>query len=688
MTDRAAPLTADAARRRRRGARIAAYGDRAPELTSGSHLAPDDDVRDQAARRRRAARGTATTLPLRGHDVRGEGQHRRRRPPDHRRVPRVRLGPSGRRRWSSGSSTPARSSSARPTSTSSPPAWSAPAHRTTASCAQPPRPRVHRRRLQLRVGGGGRPRAGRLALGTDTAGSGRVPGGVQRHRRAEAHPRAAQHPAAWSRRAELRLRVDCSRPRVPTPRACGGVADPSGCVLGRGPDHHAGRSAPRAGLVRRSDGRAASMPRSRGCRGRRRAGELDLDAVSRGGRLLYGGPLVAERAAASASFAAAHPARGPDRATIVSAARGPGDRRGARLRAARAFGDAPAAPGTASTPSCCRPSPAPARRRGAPRSVRAQRRPGPLHELREPAGPVRGLGACWPPGRNGSAPRSACPWWRRRRSTASCSRWRRSEARAADLAGAAPDRLAVVGAHLSGHAAEPPAPRPRRSTGRGDHDGPRLPAVGIISTKPGPRDGAGAARWRGNRIGGLGARRTWPRGIRAPGARAARPSGRWSRRRFHVVLGFLCEPHTLSRRPRHHLVRRLARLPGAMNPGPQHQGKDQWATVARWSCTDRTALEPSPTAAATRLIEPLQHVADGEHAGGSTSRAAANHHAANRGPPRDRVGERTVGEDEPLERRARTFPCNQPVAGTAPMKQKRPEHPIVASLAGRKCARG
>src|SRR3954462_12349091 len=39
---------------------------------------------------------------------------------------------------------------------------------------------------------------------------------------------------------------------------------------------------------------------------------------------------------------------------------------------------------------------------------------------------------------------------------------------------------------------------------------------------------------------------------------------------------------------------------GRERPAASHRG----VVAARWSCTERTALEPSPTAAATRFMEP------------------------------------------------------------------------------------
>ena len=64
------------------------------------------------------------------------------------------------------------------------------------------------RRLELGLGGrGGAPAWCRFALGTDTAGSGRVPAALQQHRRPEAEPRLRLHRRRRAGLPHARLRV-------------------------------------------------------------------------------------------------------------------------------------------------------------------------------------------------------------------------------------------------------------------------------------------------------------------------------------------------------------------------------------------------------------------------------------------------------------------------------------------------
>ena len=161
-------------------------------------LAPEGALAD-AARAVDARVAAGEALPAGRRAAGGQGQHRRRRVPDHRRLPGVRLPGRGHRPGgAAAASTPGRLSSARPTSTSSPPASSAPA-RPTGRCAGVPDP--------ARISGGSSSgSAVAVALGvadvgvaTDTAGSGRVPR-PSRGSSASSPPAAWCRPPAWCRR--------------------------------------------------------------------------------------------------------------------------------------------------------------------------------------------------------------------------------------------------------------------------------------------------------------------------------------------------------------------------------------------------------------------------------------------------------------------------------------------------------
>ena len=59
---------------------------------------------------------------------------------------------------------------------------------------------------------------------------------------------------------------------------------------------------------------------------------------------------------------------------------------------------------------------------------------------------------------------------------------------------------------------------------------------------------------------------------------------------------------------------------------------------ARWSCTERTALDPSPTAAATRLSEPWRTSPTANTPGTDVSNGSGSR-AANAGPLATGVGQ-------------------------------------------------
>ena len=98
-----------------------------------ARVAPERLLARRGGARRQGPRRPAAVR----RSVRGQGQHRRRRTADHRRLPRFRLSARafGDRR-SSGCARPARCSSARPISTSSPPASSACARPTARRAAR------------------------------------------------------------------------------------------------------------------------------------------------------------------------------------------------------------------------------------------------------------------------------------------------------------------------------------------------------------------------------------------------------------------------------------------------------------------------------------------------------------------------------------------------------------------------
>ena len=251
----------------------------------------------------------------------------------------------------------------------------------------------------------------RFALGTDTAGSGRVPAGVQQHRRPEADAAAASARAASCRRAAA---LDCVSIFALTRRRRGARA--RRCVEGprrRRRVQRASRSDRRAAarVAARRRAVAADLPRRRrlrrGLRARRRRtararprgrARSTSRRCTRSPRMLYDGPWVAERHAVIETLLDAQPeALDPTVRAVIGAARATDrDRRLPRpLRAcataqrdARAIWERrrpadgadrarPSTPSPRSTPSRSRVN-APARR---------------VHQLRQPARLVRARGA-------------------------------------------------------------------------------------------------------------------------------------------------------------------------------------------------------------------------------------------------------------------------------------------------------
>ena len=100
---------------------------------------------------------------------------------------------------------------------------------------------------------------------------------------------------------------------------------------------------------------------------------------------------------------------------------------------------------------------------------------------------------------------------------------------------------------------------------------------------------------------------------------------------------------------------------GARRRAPFRSGADRekavipsdagWSRCQTWRArywwTERTALDPSPTAAATRFIEPSRDVANGEHAGkGRLEREGVP--AGERVAVDIVVGQGAVGQHEPV----------------------------------------
>ena len=166
--------------------RIEGYPDRAVWID----LLPAAHVDEQLAQLDAAPGGTGIAAVRRA--VRGEGQHRRRRPPHHGRLPGVRLRPAavggGRAKALRRRRDPGRQDQPRPVR-------DGPGRRPLAvrRVPEPVRPAVHLRGFEFGVGGGGGGGVGRLRPRHRHRGLGPRPGGVQQRRRAQAVAGAAQH---------------------------------------------------------------------------------------------------------------------------------------------------------------------------------------------------------------------------------------------------------------------------------------------------------------------------------------------------------------------------------------------------------------------------------------------------------------------------------------------------------------
>ena len=346
----------------------------------------------------RRAGGRRRRPPAARHVVRGQGQHRRRRRPHDRGLRRVRVharpivaggrAARERRRALRGQDQPrpVRHRAGRhprhPTSASAPipfdPAYIAGGSSSGSAVAVATGMVTHRarhrhRRLRARARG------------------------VLRDRRAEAHPRAARARAGWSPRRAASTASRPSRPRAPTPPACSASRGARATSLAARPHPHAGGCAERPGVVRRPrraglfDAAVAQLADARRRDGDHRSHRLPRRGTAplrqRAGRRT-GRRVRRVRRRASRRDGSDRP-RGGQRGGAP-----PGDRRRARVRAARGDPRAHAADlGRRRRHRGADRRPPPARRGGAPRSVRSERRARHLHELREPARPVRGGGA-------------------------------------------------------------------------------------------------------------------------------------------------------------------------------------------------------------------------------------------------------------------------------------------------------
>ena len=412
------------------------------------------------------------------------------------------------------------------------------------------------------------PRLGRLELGLGGRGRRRRRPARARHRHRRLGPRAGRvqrrssassRRAGWSARAGVvpACRVAGLRVGVLAPTSSGGrralaVAGRPGSATtpySRARAGAAGARRPARPLRDRRPGRRRSLTCEPAAaeawrRARRRARrtsadalvEIDLDPFLEAGRLLYGGPWVAERYAVAGEIARAPAARAstPSCATIVlgGARLDARSRPSAALEHARRAADArprDLGGGRRAARSPTAPfHPTHAEVAADPIGVNA--RLGTFTNVREPARPVRGRrpGRRCAPTACPSASRSSRPAFARR---ARCS----TSPRAGPRGGRGRRRRSwSCGAHLRGHAAQPPAARARRAL-RARRPPPR-PATGSYALPGGraaPARGSSAATGDGrpDRGRGLAARRRRARAARGGGAGAAGDRDRRARRR-------------------------------------------------------------------------------------------------------------------------------------------------------------
>ena len=402
--------------------------------------------------------------------------------------------PTARRRPSSARWPPGRCRSRRRTSTSSPPAWSAPAARTARALSVSD-PDPDQRRQQQRKCGRGRPRPRAAGAGYGHRRLGSGAGGLQRHRRDQADPRAGvdarrlpglpiaglrhdvhPHGHRGTSGAQRPARVRRGGPVLPT-RATGGTDRGSRRRFTH--DRGSGRSRWIWIRTTRWRGASPSSTRSRWDFGWCRSTSRPFWTRR---KLLYAGPWLAERYAAFGDLLeTGSPTLDPTVRDIVRA--GAGSVRGRRVRRLRPAGRvAPQRPkpsGTTSTPCCCR-SRRPTRRPLRSPPIRSASMPGwgrtPISSICSTC--VRSR---FPACRRTRAARSACNSSHRPLPTSRCSTSRPPGAARTSASWPA----AGTGVHRAGRRAHerPAAECPRRRV-----------AAGGCSAVPGPRPATG---WSG-----------------------------------------------------------------------------------------------------------------------------------------------------------------------------------------------